>query len=354
MQTADVNWMLGAVVQSGAALVAIVGGLLGSRYVSLDAEQQAAQRRVDAAGLRLISAREQARQAEQEVTDFYVRDIMDDWVVYDAIAKSSSDAKLDEVLEATKIDDSGVPRGALEKYLESLSTEISKAVTSLADLVPHDEWHVDWDRFRRENRLHPQNDQVWEWVYTGLVDELEEAARNARKKSVSKKYGGLINVPEPHSLSARTLASMSKGRSSGLRTATISRLMSSRDDSTRARLQLEAEEEAARIHVAEATQPEGFALALSVLRYIAVATIAVPICLMVAGPVTLPLWTRIIIAALFLSGVALLLRFWQVYAAYLRQGSERRTLPSGFVRLLRRAPLAKEDERCARSERASS
>ena len=168
MQTADVNWMLGAVVQSGAALVAIVGGLLGSRYVSLDAEQQAAQRRVDAAGLRLISGREQARQAEQEVTDFYVRDIMDDWVVYDAIAKSSSDAKLDEVLEATKIDDSGVPRGALEKYLESLSTEISKAVTSLADLVPHDEWHVDWDRFRRENRLHPQNDQVWEWVYTAL------------------------------------------------------------------------------------------------------------------------------------------------------------------------------------------
>ena len=35
---ADVNWLLSAMAQSGAALVAIVGGLLGSRYVALDAE----------------------------------------------------------------------------------------------------------------------------------------------------------------------------------------------------------------------------------------------------------------------------------------------------------------------------
>jgi hypothetical protein len=339
MQTADVNWMLGAVVQSGAALVAIVGGLLGSRYVSLDAEQQAAQRRLDDAGRRLISARKQAQQAEQEVIDFRVRDIMDDWDVYEAIAKSSSAAKLDEVLEAATISDSGVPRGALEKYLQSLSREISQAFASLVDLVSYDDEHVSWDRFRRENPIHPQNDQVWEWVYTGLVDERVKEEREARKKSTSQLYGGLINLPDVPSMGARNFAGISAARSSGLRTATISRLMSSRDDSTRTRLQLEAEAESARIHVAEATQPEGFSLALSVLRYIAVTTIAVPICLMVIGPVTLPLWIRIIIAVLFLSGVALLLRFWLVYSVYLKQGSERRKLPNGFVGLLRRAPL---------------
>lgn len=51
MATADVNWMLSSSVQSGSALVAIVGGLLGSRYVALDAEQRAAERR-------LVEARE--------------------------------------------------------------------------------------------------------------------------------------------------------------------------------------------------------------------------------------------------------------------------------------------------------
>lgn len=46
MATADVNWMLSSSVQSGSALIAIVGGLLGSRYVALDAEQRATERRV--------------------------------------------------------------------------------------------------------------------------------------------------------------------------------------------------------------------------------------------------------------------------------------------------------------------
>ncbi|MCX6395971.1 MAG: hypothetical protein NTV23_05755 [Propionibacteriales bacterium] len=46
MATADVNWMLSSSVQSGSALVAIIGGLLGSRYVALDAEQRAAERRL--------------------------------------------------------------------------------------------------------------------------------------------------------------------------------------------------------------------------------------------------------------------------------------------------------------------
>ena len=339
MQTADVNWMLGAVVQSGAALVAIVGGLLGSRYVSLDAEQQAAQRRLDDAGRRLVSAREQAQQAEQEVIDFRVRDIMDDWNVYKTITKSSYAAELDEVLESATISDSGVPREVLEKYLQSLSREIPQAFASLVDLVSYDDEHVSWDGFRRKNRLNAQNDQVWEWVYTGLVDKRVKEEREARKKSTSKMYGGLIDLPDNPSMGARAFAQISAARNSGSRTATINRLISSRDDSTRTRLQIEAEEDSARIHVAEATQPEGFSLALSVLRYIAVTTIAVPICLMVLGPVTLPLWIRIIIAVLFLSGVALLLRFWMVYSAYLKQGSERRKLPNGFLGLLRRWPF---------------
>jgi hypothetical protein len=43
---ADVNWLLSALAQSSAALIAIVGGLLVPRYVALHAEQEAAERRL--------------------------------------------------------------------------------------------------------------------------------------------------------------------------------------------------------------------------------------------------------------------------------------------------------------------
>lgn len=49
--------MLSSSVQSGAALVAIVGGLLGSRFVALDADQKAARRRVAEAHSMLAAAR---------------------------------------------------------------------------------------------------------------------------------------------------------------------------------------------------------------------------------------------------------------------------------------------------------
>lgn len=62
MASADVNWMLSSSVQSGSALVAIVGGLLGSRYVALDAEQRAAERR-------LVEARELLARARKTQSD---------------------------------------------------------------------------------------------------------------------------------------------------------------------------------------------------------------------------------------------------------------------------------------------
>ena len=58
MATTDVNSVLSSSEQSGAALVAIVGGLLGSRFVALDADQKAARRRLVEARSLLAATRE--------------------------------------------------------------------------------------------------------------------------------------------------------------------------------------------------------------------------------------------------------------------------------------------------------
>lgn len=58
--------MLSSSVQSGSALVAIVGGILGSRYVALDAEQRTAQRRLVEVRTTLAAARKAERAAAEE------------------------------------------------------------------------------------------------------------------------------------------------------------------------------------------------------------------------------------------------------------------------------------------------
>ena len=88
------------------------------------------------------------------------------------------------------------------------------------------------------------------------------------------------------------------------------------------RQQLQVEEAAARRHLEDAAQPEGFGLALWVLGYIGVTAIAIPLALMVGSPLTLPLWARIVVAVGFLSGVALLLWYLAVYARYLHGQSD--------------------------------
>ena len=58
------------------------------------------------------------------------------------------------------------------------------------------------------------------------------------------------------------------------------------------------------MHFEEAAQPEGFVLALSVLTYLAITSIALPMILMIGGRPGLPLWVRVGVAVLFLSGAA--------------------------------------------------
>lgn len=321
---ADVNWMLGAAVQSGAALVAIVGGLLGSRYVSLHAEQQAARRRLAEVDANLAAAEDALARREADLTEYQVRDLLEDHDCYEALLESQNKLTLDEVLDAIGADESGVDRNALEQHLEVIRAELALSVGKLLELVPDGKEHPEWAVFRREHKVSPSVDHLWEWAYDRIVEDKEEEARRRAPRSLIGYDLGILPSVRPYF-----------PPNPAWEVAHEDRLYSALRDAEANRERLEAERGAASRHLADAVQPEGFGLAIKVLVYIAATAMAVPIGLMVGAPTTLPLWVRIVVAVVFLSGVALLLRYLSVYARHLR-GQAGTSFPERLTQLFRR------------------
>src|SRR3954452_21681256 len=83
--TADVNWLLSSLAQSTAALIAIVGGLLVSRYVSLHAEQSAAGRRVDDLDRRVAAATQRLQDARADIDRHEVADLLERDAIYELV-----------------------------------------------------------------------------------------------------------------------------------------------------------------------------------------------------------------------------------------------------------------------------
>ena len=82
----DPSWPLSAVMQSTAALVAIVGGLVGSRLLSLAAERGALERQIAMLIGRMDQASREAGRLRSEMVAGDAAEAVDDWL--DALLKS--------------------------------------------------------------------------------------------------------------------------------------------------------------------------------------------------------------------------------------------------------------------------
>lgn len=360
MGLSDPSVLLATVVQSGAALVGIVGGLVGSRYVALDAEQQAAKRRVEAARGLLVHARKDRDDALDAWIEFQVADVMDDEEVYEEIRRADGFADLDDVLTAVGINDEGIPREALEARLELIETEIFEAGRVLGSRVPLAEEHDIWASFRREEQLQPGHDGVWEWAYEGLVEIRRDEANALRKQREREaraqakttmdllRLGAFDRDAISSYVTSGTLAAPSPGNA-GWRTAEVNRLLGDRDETARTVLRLEAEEAAALEHAEAARQPEGFKLTLWVLAVLSLTTMAYPTGLIAWGPEHTGTGWLSSVAVLFMLGVALLMRYLFVYASVLSTHAARRRMPKTPFGLLVPYRLTRD----ARADRAS-
>jgi hypothetical protein len=82
---------LSTIAGSSAGLVAIVGGLLVARFVTLDSEQQGAQRILDDAEARLAVARQRSQEDSEQLLRWDARQLLNDREVLTAINEGTEE-----------------------------------------------------------------------------------------------------------------------------------------------------------------------------------------------------------------------------------------------------------------------
>lgn len=330
---ADVNWLLSALAQATAALIAIVGGLLVSRYVSLHAEQQGARRRVEDLSRREEEASAALSSAREQLDAYYVDDALNDDDVFEEILRQEFKPTPEAVLDAIDYDGPELNSEILNAQIQAIAAEMSSAAEALLDLVPKDGGDDEWPAFRRKHGIDSERRNLWEWVYGQIRDErrreAEEAARKSNRwPSTSVDIARMINLPASSFATNRLISNQRELAQVGA----LEERVSAAEFESRALVQ----ERRLAVETYEATrQPEGFSLALRVLTTLAIFGMGPPVILMGFVTMAFPWPIRVLVIALFAFGVALLLRFLFVYAAFLREGG-REKLPRGVLGLMRR------------------
>lgn len=337
-QIADVNWLLSAITQSAAALIAIVGGLLVSRYVSLHAEQQAARRRADDLLRREGEALTQLMQHQRAYDLYYVDEFLDDSDVFETILREKGQATVEQVLADKDSEGLDLNQELLAEQLSALQDEFAVAVNELLSKVPVEKEHDSWRDFKRGKDFPIGHPGAWEWVYEKLCAEKRAEAKRIEEQARKKGPYGALFAP---TFDASDIPRFEIPEIRGLRNVVSTQhevahinALRGRVETARAEvLALQQERRLAEELYEASRQPEGFSLALQVLAVLAVLGMGVPVVIMGFAPLTLPVWARVVVVALFFCGVAVLLRFLFVYARYLR--GARRSLPSWIGGLLR-------------------
>ena len=334
----DVNWLLSALAQASAAMIAIIGGLLVSRYVALHSEQQAARRRLSDLQRRSIEAGDRLASARAELALFYIDDVVLDSRMYRALLDNDLHLSVRDALDAVSDDGDGLDVELLEKRLVELADELRTALGSISPLVPESLEHETWQEFRRENRLEIGQREVWEWAYEEFCRYRRAQAQKAEAQKRSPLAGALAGMDRSFMWNIGSVPDLRGIRpviESQHEVARVSALRA-RVDSAEADVRALDQEQRLAGETLEATrQPEGFGLALQVLTTLAVLGMGIPVIVMGTEVVSLPWMARAAVILAFALGVALLLRFLFVYASFLREGG-RRDLPASALGLLKR------------------
>lgn len=317
----DINWLLSSVAQASAAMIAIVGGLLVTRYVGLHAEQQAANRRLTELNARSTNARRQMDADRREVKEVEAADLVNDERVFAAIVNADLELPVERVFPIAGDDPVDHVEEAVQGQLDAVTAQISTAYRTLVPLVPNAVQQDDWADFRRAHpELPVQHANAWAWVY-GQVSE-------AKKSKAAETADPLTHIAFVAQQAYATHSPHIRVDNQLVRDMLTSRIAGAKKEAEEAELGAVLASKAY-----EATrQPEGFGLALRVLRTLALCGVVPPVLLMAFGGNWAYPWLSVAVTLLFFVGLGTLLRFLFVYASFLQQGG-RSELPTTILGL---------------------
>jgi hypothetical protein len=269
-----VETLLATCASAGATLVAIIGGLLISRYLTIDSEVRGAAQQLASVTARLTDAKSESDRAEREAAIYDMEWSFDDSDIYEELRKAARGQPLD--LEKVKRIDSSLTAYADEQILataEPWLQEIRVALSSQSwSDVQRDDW---WSDFRLRNPLPITIEAVWEQEF-----------ERVRKR-----------LPEPKGLLFATPIIRPSINAGAWQRDELNRLRTLSDERRNDKLLLEAQH---RLLISNsAAKPRGLWSGAVVLAILTVTTVVIPILYLTPsaqrGPLSAPMITGILL-----------------------------------------------------------
>jgi hypothetical protein len=291
-------------------MVAIVGGLLVARFVTIDGEQEGAKRQISDLRIRLSRARGREQTARRYLHRWKVGDFFDSKVIH-AIGGGERDAgALREVGDGTSLTDE-----QLAVVVQQIIDEFEKArpiIQALLTDQARDDF-VEWEDFQLAHRAElPETEweEVWQDAYETAFLEPDPPQHGANEIGWSSYGAAALSALRPIPLD------------SGILLHRLNRRTALAEDVARAEQQVEdLQDELDRLkrERKRIVRPKGLGWGLSVLGYFTVVGVMLPLWLMSRGPDRLTAHLGEVVLWAFLSGLVALLVYMVVLALRLRK-----------------------------------
>ncbi|MEV7388078.1 hypothetical protein [Streptomyces sp. NPDC091215] len=298
---------LSTITTASSALVAIVGGLLVARFVTLGSEQEGAQRVLTDAEARLEVVKTRAEEAHQKRLHFDLDRFFRREVIV-AVNNGVVDAAgLREVGWASVLTDMQI-----EHYAAVVAEELVRAEETCKALLSSEEVPAasGWEDFRRRHpELQINIDEAWE-IKFALLTAPPVRSRNLPGIGLSR----LPSIPTRASLSDTLMLQR------GIRRDAL------KAQEERSQQQLEdLEGEVVRLRKAREAivRPKGLAFGLLILSFFTVVGVVVPLLVMSTAPKDLTSTMADTVFGLFMAGLVALLGYMTVLALRLQASGSR-------------------------------
>lgn len=196
---------LAAMAGSTAGMVAIVGGLLVSRYVGLDSEQMTARRLAKTARGRHKVAKSRLTQLEDEHEHAEAEYLLDNDQVLEAISNDKHDTR--EIRRISHASDAQTSDEVLSQHIGDVTRELNTAMTfileKLEKIVEGKSsrdlgFEIDWEQFKvdhiAENRI--TRNYVWSWAYDRCYKYFIQVAKKREKHELGP-HASLLSLGAP-------------------------------------------------------------------------------------------------------------------------------------------------------------
>ncbi|MDN4473720.1 hypothetical protein [Demequina zhanjiangensis] len=298
----DANYLLGAMVQSGAALIAIVGGILGSRFVAMHGEKRGLARELEETASDLAALNQKKATAEMYHSLYRAHR----FVLFPDILRMATEPKgVSSALQLADAEFVHDPKAAkearrlIQRYAD-FAKQLSQGV-ALSDTLAAVGNQYDWATARLRIVNVGAEEHVRAQVYYNFVVN----AVGANWATNNFCVGVLDDLRE-------------------VREAELAKIENQLETAHREIVETEASErrlgESRRrltVALAKVTDGEGFKIALKVLAVIAVLTVVAPLIAMLPGVYVIAPGIKIAFVIAFLVGLAVLGRYLWVYSAFL-------------------------------------